>query len=626
MDRMNLEEIKLDAFDEMNSNEEDVVKKIKKRQEEMAIPRKEWEPIRDKADELKKKKSRARYNGITDPDIPREKILVETYIWTLPSGLPIGVGADGRVDGIKLELAKATLQHYMTTEEVIDKIKTHGDRNKARKGTMILYSGITTITKNVPPNKKSRDPLTKEKPKKKNYYTFCPKEVDLKDVRFDEGAKNIDEVVDCIYEERIAVEVFNARFFDGEKPIDGYKYLKSVWTEVDETKNDKRVVKLWHYFNIITAEYCIIANEKWLIYDGYYQAMHGKCPFTPVPHYVIQDSLYGEWIMQRFAVCKGLIYNFFNASVSGAWLNSGALLFAGSGTEVDDIYIESGEINVIQMTEWNAGDLVPFVPNINISQLLEMLKILQDFGIEATGLNQKAPYTSPAKTAFEAGIMKEEQNNRLKPVAEARDFGLGRAFSLTLSNILQFAPYLEAQAVIDENQNEAKKEIKIKDKRILKDGEKITGFEDSPGAEDFFYLDESVFDGLRGLKVHITTPSTPNILKSLEKEDLQKYINAKVQLIQLWGDASLINIEELNKRIDMVYDIDPEHINLKSSQDALREKTAEIIQAVSSFWGGNLDFLPATDETTNQQGISSSNEQNWRAPESAQRLSIPAGL
>nr|DAS31947.1 MAG TPA: hypothetical protein [Caudoviricetes sp.] len=35
------------------------------------------------------------------------------------------------------------------------------------------------------------------------------------------------------------------------------------------------------------------------------------------------------------------------------------------------------------------------------------------------------------------------------------------------------------------------------------------------------------------LKVHITTPSTPNILKSLEKEDLQKYINAKVQLINL---------------------------------------------------------------------------------------------
>ena len=77
---MNLEEIKLDAFDQMNSHEEDIVKKVKKRQEEMDIPRKEWEPIRDKADELKKKKSRARYNGITDPDIPREKILVETYI------------------------------------------------------------------------------------------------------------------------------------------------------------------------------------------------------------------------------------------------------------------------------------------------------------------------------------------------------------------------------------------------------------------------------------------------------------------------------------------------------------------------------------------------------------------
>lgn len=105
-------------------------------------------------------------------------------------------------------------------------------------------------------------------------------------------------------------------------------------------------------------------------------------------------------------------------------------------------------------------------------------------------------------------------------------------------------------------------------------------------------MDDNVFDGLSELKVHITTPSTPNILKSLEKEDLQKYINAKVQLLQLGGDSSLINIEELNKRIDMVYDIDPENINLKTSQDHLRQQQADIIKAVSSFDGGeNLDLM-----------------------------------
>jgi hypothetical protein len=157
------------------------------------------------------------------------------------------------------------------------------------------------------------------------------------------------------------------------------------------------------------------------------------------------------------------------------------VLFAGAGVEVDDIYIESGEINIVNMTEGNASDVVPFIPNINIGQLIEMLRIMEDFGIQATGLNQKAPYTSPAKTAFEAGIMKEEQNNRLKTVAESRDFGLDRAFSLALSNILQFAPYLETQIVIDENQNsvESKKEIKIKDKKLKRDGETISGIEDA---------------------------------------------------------------------------------------------------------------------------------------------------
>jgi hypothetical protein len=95
-----------------------------------------------------------------------------------------------------------------------------------------------------------------------------------------------------------------------------------VGTTEDEDKNNKKVVRLRHYFNIITAEYFIIANKKWLIYDGYYQARHGQCPFTPVQHYEVPDSLYGEGIVQRFAVCKGLIYNFLNASVNGARLNS----------------------------------------------------------------------------------------------------------------------------------------------------------------------------------------------------------------------------------------------------------------------------------------------------------------
>ena len=59
----------------------------------------------------------------------------------------------------------------------------------------------------------------------------------------------------------------------------------------------------------------------------------------------------------------------------------------------------------------------------------------------------------------------------------------------------------------------------------------------------------------------------------------------------------------------MVYDIDPEHINLKTSQDTLREKSAKIIEAVSSFNGGeNLDINTLSNEVPNEQTIPNTNQ------------------
>jgi hypothetical protein len=67
-------------------------------------------------------------------------------------------------------------------------------------------------------------------------------------------------------------------------------------------------------------------------------------------------------------------------------------------------------------------------------------------------VNIKAPYTSPAKTAFETSVMKEEQNNRLKTIYETRIHGLEQAFTLMLSNIFTFLPYQYAERMIDEKE------------------------------------------------------------------------------------------------------------------------------------------------------------------------------
>jgi hypothetical protein len=73
------------------------------------------------------------------------------------------------------------------------------------------------------------------------------------------------------------------------------------------------------------------------------------------------------------------------------------------------------------MTEGNGRDITPFQPAVNVAQLQEILKLMDDYSIILTGLNFKSPYTSPAKTAFETSVMKEEQNNRLKTPATLRN-------------------------------------------------------------------------------------------------------------------------------------------------------------------------------------------------------------
>jgi hypothetical protein len=131
------------------------------------------------------------------------------------------------------------------------------------------------------------------------------------------------------------------------------------------------------------------------------------------------------------------------------------------------------------MTEGNGRDITPFQPTVNVAQLQQILQVLDDYSIILTGLNFKAPYTSPAKTAFETSVMKEEQNNRLKIPATLRNFGLSEAFTIMLCNIFQYAPYLYSKRIWDEETGgstleDKRYEIPITNKKIVrkkKDGD-----------------------------------------------------------------------------------------------------------------------------------------------------------
>lgn len=136
--------------------------------------------------------------------------------------------------------------------------------------------------------------------------------------------------------------------------------------------------------------------------------------------------------------------------------------------------------------------------------LIKLLQIMDDYNIQATGLNLKAAYSAPSKTAFEAGLMKEEQNVRLKVTAELMDLGLEKALNMMLSNIVQFAPVLYATYIFSEGTAKIKDfrpyQIKINDvkmvqrRQIIKDDNdkdvevEVDDFEDSPGEYSFIDL------------------------------------------------------------------------------------------------------------------------------------------
>ena len=99
-----------------------------------------------------------------------------------------------------------------------------------------------------------------------------------------------------------------------------------------------------------------------------------------------------------------------------------------------------------------------------------------------------------------------------------------------------------------------------------------------------------------GLKVQIETPSTPNTLKFIERDDLNKYVATQLSIYQVTQDPAILQrLEQVSKKMDMLYNIDPENISMKSQEQAMREKNAEMIQAVASFNTqppANVETLP----------------------------------
>lgn len=596
-----LEESKLQEKVRLKVSESDkeALQRVKDRYDDMSKWRTDQEALRDYIDRTFKAKPSYKWNWQTVPNLKIEEALIEASIWMQDSQIPISVEADWKPDWIMLSLAKYTLDHFIYKEAITKEIRLHMDYSRARYWTAVLFSGLELESKFIA--------------KETNDWYFNPKwdlerieqlHVKIKDVPirqayFDDTAKRYEECVDCIYEEYLSIDEYKLRYLDdnGKSKSDftnaEYVGTVEVTDENRENNTGADMVKLWHYYNKLYAKYIIVANEKIVIYNWIASTRHWELPLVPVQFYNNPYSIYGIGIPERYATIKALNQNFYSAMIGWAWLNAWSILFAGEWTEIDgEIFVEPWEISVIEMTKWSARDITPYNTSVNIEQLTNVITLMDDMGAYLTWISIKAPYTSPAKTAFETSVMKEEQNNRLKTIYETRIHGLEQAFTLMLSNIFTFLPYQYAERMIDEKEkleNYERYQIPVDWVKIIRDPQgNPLNIEEAKDYKDYFDLKPEIIEGARGMKVRIVTPSTQSTMKALEVENITKFIQAKQMIMQMKAQAMQMQqptdeFDKISDRLDILFNIDKENVDIKSNEQEVREASAQLTQLINSF-------------------------------------------
>lgn len=598
----------------VSESDEEALQRVTDRYEDMKKWRTEQEALRDYIDRTFKAKPSYKWNGQVCPNLKVEEALIEASIGMQDSQIPISVEADGKPDWIMLSLAKYTLDHFIYKEAITKEIRLHMDYSRARYWTAVLFSGLELESKFIA--KESNDGYFNPKWELERIEQLHVKvkDIPIRQAYFDDTAKRFEECVDCIYEEYLSIDEYKLRYLDdnghSKSDFTNAEYVGTVeiTDENRENNTDAPMVKLRHYYNKLYAKYIIVANEKIVIYNWIASTRHWELPLVPVQFYNNPYSIYGIGIPERYATIKALNQNFYSAMIGWAWLNAGSILFAWEWTEIDwEIFVEPWEVNVIEMTKWNSRDITPYNTNVNIEQLTNVITLMDDMWAYLTWISIKAPYTSPAKTAFETSVMKEEQNNRLKTIYETRIHGLEQAFTLMLSNIFTFLPYQYAERMIDEKEkleNYERYQIPMDWYKIYKDDEwNPLNIEEAKDYKDYFDLKPEIIEWARWMKVRIVTPSTQSTMKALEVENISKFIQAKQMIMQMKWMAlqmqqPIDEYEKIEQRLNVLFNIDEQNIDIKSNEQEVREASAQLTQLVNSF-----SIMWWQNEMTNPMGM-----------------------
>jgi hypothetical protein len=86
-------------------------------------------------------------------------------------------------------------------------------------------------------------------------------------------------------------------------------------------------------------------------------------------------------------------------------------------------------------------------------------------------------------------------------------------------------------------------------------------------------------------------------MKALEIENILKFINAKIQIMNAKAPLMQTGVDtserdQIEKKLDQLFNIDDKHIGLKSNVDKFEEKMGQITQLIDQISVGTNPLLP----------------------------------
>lgn len=542
-------------------------------------------------------------NGRLQVNPPLEQSLVELASWRMSGRMDYTLEPVGKKpiaeDSI---VAKNVLAHYIQIEKMHKKFKKMRTE-AAIYWTTVYFTWVIANTKKRFEIKEETEVESKNILRSTDYdeikeycYEFTGKVVPLREFRLDENSLESNEIQDadkCVMKETMSLDKFKLNF--DEEVFNGVDDIESGMMDWDpaywSTKHspDKEVV-LHYYFNKVTQDYWIIANECKVIFAGKMTNKNWELPFTHKQHYTDHKNFYGYGICHKVRYLKA-----YKAEMLQDILDQSKMWWFGviawNSEELNGSYIHNpAEINIMRFS-WDVQNIKTYDFNPDINKYYNILALLDDMVIQDTWENLKGTYTAVANQLGTVEIIENSRMTRLATVDENDDHFLCDTLTHILENITQYASVMQTKTTTNE---EWVKEIEypmitVKNAKVIQDKEWTRIIKDM-WEEWYFEFRQEMIKWRYNVKV--ITNSNMNTQKALEKNSVTQYINNFVMLANL--QPEIIQQEDITgilELLKMIYWYDDKFM-IETTRDQYKREALEMIQEIQQSLGLTNNNIP----------------------------------